>query len=155
MDRLAYVAAFIAAAAATYEGWRIREMYRQPGTFGIVGPDTYLLGLGIAVMLIAVASLVFDANRSRQPDLSPVNREEGVGVTAYPYIAATILYVLALLYFGYLVTTFAFFVAMFRIGSIGGILRIFLSSALATACFYLVFVKVAGLSFPSALPVLW
>jgi hypothetical protein len=144
-------------AVSVWDANRIASTIRLRGTLDVVGPDRYLLG--VAVLLIVVGALlvvdgIVAARRravrtvgatARAPGAATV--EEG-GYAHFALMAALLAYALLMPVAGYAAATLAFLVAVFRIMGIRSWTRTIVASLLLTALFFVSFTELADLPLP-------
>lgn len=146
-------------AVSIYDALRIGAALRARGTLDIVGPDRYLYG--VAVLLLVVGALIilqaWMARRlpSRTPPRAAPAAAAGAPVDEAPQgrahlwlFAALVVYVALLPVLGYLVATVLFAGAAFFIMGMAGALRIAIAALLLTAICYASFLMIADLPLP-------
>lgn len=129
---------------------RISTTIRPRGTLDLVGPDRYMQGLAVVLILLGLG-LLFKSVRDKgqeQASHKPVAVQQTLH---WVLIAILIAYTLALTVLGYPLATLVAFVALFwamgiRRWTVNG-----LASLAATAMFYVLFVTVAGIDFPKGM----
>lgn len=137
----------VAGALSVWDALRIRETVRRPGLFDVLGPDNYLLGVGL--ILLPLSALLAASAFRAAPQLeekAPPPQASRLYLAAF---ALTALYVLGILIAGYVfVTALYYFLCMLRL--LGGqrwSVDIGTSVAL-TATFYVLFVYLADIPLP-------
>lgn len=155
--------AFIAfGAISIYDALRIGAALRARGTLDIVGPDRYLFG--VAVLLVVVgACLIVQAWTSRRVPRHagaarvapaagiggmPADADVAQGRAHLWLFAALLAYVALLPLLGYLVATVLFAIAAFRVMGVRSMLRAAVAAVLLTAVCYGSFVLIADLPLP-------
>ncbi len=134
-------------AVSLAEGWHIAETAREGANFDAIGPDRYLMALG--VVLIVVGSWLA---------LRPPQSADGTQSTYWPAQARTNLIVcisalaafaLAMPYVGFTFGCFVFLTVLFRYLSDWSWLRSTAASALTSAFFYVSLIRLADVPLPS------
>lgn len=145
--------AFIAAGAlAVTDGLRIARELRATSTFDAVGPDRYLLGLGVLLLLAGFVYLAFGPRSQAQRVADDAPRAFGLPI----WIALTALmlgYVGAIVLAGYALATALFFVVALRVMGAASWKRTLLPALVAAAVYWLLFARLADMSLPRGL--LW
>lgn len=131
-------------ALSLWEARRITAEYRKPGAFDVLGPDNFLLGLGVVLTLLG-ALMVF-------PGLSRP-RSTGENPPLLPFLPTTMLamvcaYSAAMPFAGYLLATALFFPPAFWLLGIREWRRSLAASAAALLLFHLLFIRFADMPLP-------
>lgn len=141
------------AVVSVWDAARITSTLRMPGAFDLVGPDRYLLGvsiliggLGAGLLLQAVGEM-----KKARAVASTDSKQEPESNRHILLIGLVLLYALVMPVTGYLVATFLFVFATFKVMGMQDWRWIFTSAVATTVGFYLAFVKLADMSLPRGL----
>ena len=135
---------------AAWDATRITASLRLPGVFDLVGPDRYLLGVAVLIGGLGAGLLIqsfLTAGASSAPQI-----EDDEGPTSqrhFALIGALIVYAAAIPVLGYLISTFAFVIAAFRIMGLKDWRWILLSAAALVIGFYFAFERLADMALPA------
>jgi hypothetical protein len=144
------IAFLIFGAASVADALRIRSTIRLRGTLDYVGPDGYLIGVG--VLLLIVGALLIPAGvmayRRARVNGDARTAEEG-GYAHFALIAAMLAYAVAMPVLGYAASTLAFLIAVFRIMGVRSWTRTIVGSVVLSVVFFVSFTVVADLPLPS------
>lgn len=147
MPKILLGAIFVALAAVSFwDGYRITSTLRRPGIYDGLGPDRYLMVVGLIVLLLGVALAVQGAREMRQP--VPQAAEEQASNRHLWLLAAICAYAGLIWFLGYALATLAFFIAaLWIMGQRNW--RWNLPSAVAlTVAYYFMFEYAADISLP-------
>ncbi len=139
---------------AVVEGLRLERHYRPKGIYDRIGAGNFLLGIGIALLVVAFAYIVSELRNYRTlPDLPRVPAEDNgklktrammviVGLTALNIFLIPIL--------GYLFPAMLFFILNFTLFRLteSQLLNIFLGVCVGIA-FFMLFTHALGMFFPT------
>lgn len=139
------------------DGWRLQASDRGQAIFDDIGPDRYMMGLGVLLAALALTMLL-----QRQPAAAaaqaPANdvaaSDDGsafpANVPAYVWaILALIGYAAALPWLGYLVATLAFMIVAFRIAGTADWVRSAAFGTISTGLAYWIFVRASEVPLPT------
>jgi Tripartite tricarboxylate transporter TctB family len=130
---------------STLEAWRITQAAREGGNFDAIGPDRYLLALGVLMTVIgtwmALRPPVID-------QFGPLPEQPKVGATFYITVAMLAALTATLPYIGFPVASFVFLTVMFHRFGGWSWLRSSAVSIVVAAIFYITFVRMADLPLP-------
>lgn len=128
-----------------FEGLRV-TIHRDPKAVqDVVGPGAFVLALGIALLPISVI-LLLKKEKGQTRKRKKVNREE---LIVYGMIAIMGIYIFLMDRLGYVLSSLVFFTLMLRVVNFRSLGVCLLVSSLMSAVFYLIFIYLGGLSFPS------
>ena len=131
------------------EGWHITQTAREGGNFDAIGPDRYLMGLSVLLLVLGVWLA-----------LRPPQSAEEAQTTYWPADARTNLFVclamlaaftLAMPYIGFTLGCFVFLSVLFRRLGDWSWLRSAGTAALASAFFYVGLIRLADVPLPSGM----
>ncbi len=130
------------------EGWHITQTAREGANFDAIGPDRYLMALG--VLLIAVGSWLAlrppqssDATQAYWPAQARTNL-----IVCIAMLAA---FTLAMPYVGFTLGCFVFLTVLFRHLGDWSWLRSVTAAALTSAFFYIGLIRLADVPLPSGI----
>jgi putative tricarboxylic transport membrane protein len=140
-------------AVSIWDGLRIGKALRARGTLDLIGPDRYLIGVAVLLLLVGALLVVsgLRSRRSPRPAGSPapiVAGDEPKGNAHLWLLAALILYVSLLPVLGYLVATVLFTAAVSRIMGTVRWTSIVAGAVVLTAVCYASFLWIADLPLP-------
>ena len=145
------VAMFVFGVASILDARRIGSTIRRRGTLDIVGPDGYLGGVGVLLVilgvLLAIAGLREARRRAASGNAAPAADDAG-GYAHVALIVALLAYAVVLPVAGYVASTVVFMLAVFRIMGVSSWVRAALGAIAITALFYAAFTRVADLPLP-------
>jgi len=160
------VAFLLFGAVSVWEALRIGGTLRSRGTLDLIGPDRYLLGVAVLLLVVGVILLIqgaYAARRSRtvQPAAAPpmrsapVNGHASVATTDAPvgnahlWLLGTLFaYAVLLQVLGYLLATVAFTAATFRIMGTKSWWTTLIGAIVLTGVCYASFLWIADLPLP-------
>jgi hypothetical protein len=149
MTRLLESLVLLAAGALSiWDGWRLSRDERPQALFDVVGPDRYLIGLGV---VLAILGLLHMTTALARVDNAGAPDEGTNTRTAFALAGLTILYAAAIAVLGYALATAVFLVAAFKAMAMRSLGRAVLASLAATAVFVVIFVFVADMPLPRGL----
>lgn len=135
--------------ASVIDANRITTQLRLPGVFDLMGPDRYLMAVGVGLLLLAT-TLIFQGLRAVR-----VSRPKTVVVTEsnasnvhLQLLCVLVLYAVLTPVVGYMFATFLFFIAAFRVMGVTTWRWSLISAVPATGSFILIFVVAADMNFP-------
>jgi hypothetical protein len=137
------------AIASLLDANRITTNLRRPGVFDLMGPDRYLMAIGVILLLLGLG-LIFQGVRQLRtatPTATLPVATEPVRTHLW-LLGAIILYVVLMPVAGYAIATLAFFLAAFRIMGMHRWGWTIGSAVLVTASFVLIFVWAADMPLP-------
>ena len=132
-------------AGSVVEAWRITQEVREAGNFDAIGPDRYLMGLGV---LMAVIGLWMALRPPAADQFGSLPAQRSVGATFCVTVGLTAALALALPYIGFAPASFLFLTIMFRHFGEWSWLRSAAASAATAGVFYVVFIWLADLPLP-------
>ena len=147
------IALLVFGVASILDARRIGSTIRRRGTLDIVGPDGYLLGVGVLLLLLGVLLALQAWLQWRRA----VPRDAGAAATAtadeggyahFALIAALLGYAVLLPVAGYAASTVIFLLAVFRIMGVRSWVRSAGGALALTILFYVAFTRVADLPLP-------
>lgn len=131
-----------------WDGWRLETSQRADSMFDELGPDRYLVVLGVIMLAVGV-SLAF------KPVASPMDGTFSLGRIAWwpprppvTFTLALIAYTLAIPPLGYTVATFLFFIVIYHLAGKRTLARTLGFSLVSAAVFYVLFEKFADMPLP-------
>jgi hypothetical protein len=144
---------FIAAGTlAVFDGMRITRDLRESSTFDAIGPDRYVIGLGVLLLLAGFVYLAFGPRSQAQKLADDAPR--GFGLPMWIALTALMLgYVGAIVLAGYALATALFFVVALRVMGAASWKRTLVPALVAAAVYWLLFARLADMSLPRGL--LW
>lgn len=132
-------------AGSVLESWRITQAAREGANFDAIGPDRYLLALGVLMVVIGI----WMALRPPVTDqFGPLPEQPRVGSTFYITVAMLAALTATLPYIGFPLASFAFLTFMFHRFGGWSWLRSSAVSVGVAAVFYITFVWMADLPLP-------
>lgn len=139
----------VISAVSFWDGYRIATTLRRPGVYDGLGPDRYLIAVGIIILLLGIALIVQGSSEMRESKMQ--STEEPGSNRHFWLLGAVCAYAMMIWLFGYAISTFAFFVAaLWIMGQCDW--RWNLSSAVAlTVAFVLIFEHAADISLPKGI----
>ena len=147
MPKIVLAAIFIVLAGISlWDGYRITTTLRRPGVYDGLGPDRYLMTIGLLVLILGVALAVQGAREFRRHAPQPAGEPAS---NRHLWLLGTVCgYVVLIWLLGYALATLAFFIAaLWIMGQRDW--RWNLPSALAlTVAYYLMFEYAADISLP-------
>jgi len=132
-------------AGSVVEAWRITQEAREAANFDAIGPDRYLMGLGL---LMAVIGLWMARRPPVADQFGSLPAQRSVGATFYITVGLTAALALALPYIGFAPASFLFLTIMFRQFGEWSWVRSAAASAVTAAVFYIMFIWLADLPLP-------
>lgn len=147
MPKILLGAIFVALAGVSFwDGYRIASTLRRPGVYDGLGPDRYLMAVGLLVLILGVALAVQGAREFHQK--APEVAGEQASTRHLWLLAAICGYVALIWLLGYAIATFAFFVATLWIMGQRDWRWSLPSAAALTAAYFLMFEYAADISLP-------
>jgi len=130
---------------AIWDGRRIEAVDRPVSMFDDIGPDRYIVGLGILLAIVGLFLLL-----DRRPNVPQKSDEEAAsGAPTYlALLGALIVYALVMPYLGYTITTLIFMIAVFWLSGVPSILRSVIYGVVTTAVSWWIFVRIADMPMP-------
>jgi len=137
---------------AIWDGLRVTREMREISSFDAIGPDRYLMGVGVLLIVAGVLYLIF-APPPEPPD-TPADAPRPLGLPMWLVLTALMLgYAGAILAAGYAVATALYFVLALRVMGIESWRRTIVPAIVAAAVYWLLFARLADMSLPKGL--LW
>jgi putative tricarboxylic transport membrane protein len=128
------------------EGIRL-TLQKSLQLYDIVGPGLYNVGIGILLLFLGVIYVLFRPRRSG--DAEKKMEERGYRLTMINMVCILAGYILLIDLVGYLFSTLLFFILMHRVvGYRSWMLNVAVSAGL-TLSFYVIFVRLLDMMFPS------
>jgi hypothetical protein len=139
------------AAVSILDGWRITREAREGANFDAIGPDRYLIALGVAMLAVGLYLALKPSDtgsKSAKEDADPSNTalRSLVSVTA-----ALAVFALAMPYLGFTIGNFVFIAYLTRLFGDWPWWRSLCTAAVVTAVFYVSFVMVADVALPKGM----
>jgi putative tricarboxylic transport membrane protein len=140
-------------AVSIWDGLRIAGSVRLRGTLDLIGPDRYLLGVGVLLAVVGLLLLVQGILMMRKPQAAGATPagDDGGGYVHFALIGILLAYAMLLPIAGYLITTLAFFLVTYRVMGMERWGVNILSSLASTALFWAAFTILADLPLPKGL----
>jgi hypothetical protein len=132
-------------AGSVLEAWRITQDAREGANFDAIGPDRYLMSLGVLMLVIGI----WLALRPPVTDqFASLPERPKVDSTFYVTMAMLAALTAALPHIGFTVASFVFLTVMFRRFGSWSWVRSAAASAITAAIFYITFIRVADVPLP-------
>lgn len=149
------VAFLVFGAASMWDSHRITMAERSRGVFDLIGPDYYLLTIGVLLIVMAFFLVFQGAAQMRAQRaggaVSAGEPDAGLG-WRHLWLAITLFaYVLLIPLIGYPIATFLLFFSLFTVMGVERWTTIVLSSLVLAVVFFVVFVIFADMPFPKGL----
>jgi hypothetical protein len=141
----------ICAAISLWDAARIASKFRLPGTFDIIGPDRYLMGIAIVIGILGISFIVDWIRKIRQPAGPRAATMDESAIQAAILAGGLLAYAIAMSVFGYIISTIVFSLGILPVMGMKNRPRIVLLALIITASFYLAFVKLAGMPLPDGI----
>ena len=132
---------------------RITSTIRPRGTLDLVGPDRYMQGLAVVLIVLGTGLLIKGFRDYARRDV-PEHRSRAVESRQglhWALVAILIAYTALLAVLGYPLATLMAFLALFWIMGIRTWFKTCVASLIATATFYVLFIVIAGMDFPKGM----
>jgi len=153
------IALLVFGVASILDARRIGSTIRRRGTLDIVGPDGYLLGVGVLLLLLGVLLALQawlqwrraaprDAGAAAAAAAAATATADEGGYAHFALIAALLGYAVLLPIAGYAASTVVFLLAVFRIMGVRSWARSAAGALALTILFYVAFTRVADLPLP-------
>jgi hypothetical protein len=158
-QRILAAVMLVLAVLGVADGWRLQENERGQMLFDDIGPDRYLIGLGVLLAVLALWLLI----QKPRDEPSPLNAAQDTTgdelklgdarffgrLPAHAHaIFALIAYAAALPWLGYPGSTLLFMIVAFRIAGVADWLRSAAFGAIATALAYAIFIRASDVPLP-------
>jgi hypothetical protein len=141
------------------DGWRLQENERGQMLFDDIGPDRYLMGLGLLLAVLALWLLIQKPRKELSPSDAAGSTEQDelkssdagflAWLPAHAHAAlALIAYAAALPWLGYSASTLLFMIVAFRIAGVADWFRSAAFGAIATALAYAIFIRASEVPLP-------
>ncbi|TCT06215.1 tripartite tricarboxylate transporter TctB family protein [Aquabacter spiritensis] len=132
-----------------WDGWRLETAERSSSMFDDLGPDRYLVVLGLIMVAVGVALAV-------RPPPNLMKRDGGAAAFWPPrppvtFTLAMVAYALIMPRLGYVAATFLFFILIFYLAGKRSVLANLGYGAVCTAVFYVIFKQFADMPLPTGL----
>jgi hypothetical protein len=143
------------------DGWRLEASERGQSLFDDIGPDRYLMGLGVLLAVLSLCLLLQRQQSSQRTEDAGVEQAATAdGATIAPgllaripahglAVAALAFYAATLPWLGYVVSTLLFMIAAFRVAGVRGWLKSAAFGVAATGLAYWIFVRASDVPLPS------
>ena len=132
-------------AGSVLEAWRITQTAREGANFDAIGPDRYLMALGVLMTVIGVWMAL------RPPltdELGSLPAQHKVGSTFFVTLAMLVALTALLPFVGFTIASFAFLIVMFhRFGGWSWV-RSAAAAGLVAAVFHVTFIWMADVPLP-------
>jgi hypothetical protein len=132
-------------AGSVLEAMRITQESREGANFDAIGPDRYLMALGV---LMTVIGILLALRPPVTDEFGSLPEQPKVGSTFYLTMAMLAALAAALPYIGFTAASFVFLTVMFRRFGNWSWMRSAAVSAIAAAIFYITFIRVADVPLP-------
>lgn len=137
------------AIASILDANRISTRLRLPGVFDLMGPDRYLLAIGILLLLLGLGLIAQGARQLRAAAGTRTSPAATEAVHTHLWLlAAIVLYAVLMPVAGYTIATLAFFLAAFRIMGMRSWGWTIGSASVVTASFAWIFLRAADMPLP-------
>lgn len=137
------------------DGLRITEALRRPGIYDIVGPDRYLVVVGVLLLIcgagLALQAIGPEAGDDGEPQVETEDSPAPHG-SLRPMLllfGALMAYAVTLPWLGYLLSTLLFLGLAFYLSGVEGGRRIVFAAVALSVGFQVVFVQFADMAMPS------
>ena len=143
------IAFLVFGGVSIWDARRIAGTIRRRGTLDIVGPDGYLMGVAVLLLVIG-ASLVIGAWLQRRRAVTAAAQSQAAegGYAHFALMGALVVYAAIMPAAGYALSTLAFLVAVFRVMGVSSWVRCVVGALVLTALFYGAFTGIADLPLP-------
>jgi hypothetical protein len=160
VQRALAVVMLVLALLGIADGWRLHQSERGQVVFDDVGPDRYLMALGV---LLAVLAVCLFLQRPREEASTSSDTQQAVQTEPYggaadrfmglpPHVLAVVAlaaYAASLPWLGYLLATLPFAIFAFRIAGVDGWIKSAGFGVVAAGVLYLIFVRASDLPLPA------
>jgi putative tricarboxylic transport membrane protein len=133
----------------SWDGWRLETAQRADSMFDELGPDRYLVVLGVIMIIIGIALAV-------KPPASSVKvepaQEDPVWWPLRPpvtFTLATVAYTFAIPPLGYAIATLLFFILVYHLAGKRSFVPSVTYGTITAVIFYVLFVKLADMPLPA------
>lgn len=136
-------------AVSFWDAYRISSTLRLRGTLDVVGPDRYLFGLTVLLLIMGGLLIIkgVPAWRAQAVTAEPGTRDKSNRHMAL--FAILLAYILLMPFLGYAFSSLVFFLALFRTMGMTNWISNTASSVALTAIFFLAFVFGADMPLPA------
>jgi len=132
-------------AGSMLEAWRITQAAREGANFDAIGPDRYLMALGVLMTVIGLWMALRPPVTDR---LGSLPEQPGVGSTFFITLAMLVALMALLPHVGFTIASFAFLIVMFhRFGGWSWMLSA-AAASLVAAVFHVTFIWLADVPLP-------
>lgn len=135
--------------ASMLDAARISETLRQPGVFDLVGPDRYLMGTGILLLVLGVGLLYQGARQVYAGGRhAPGAGGDSDANTHLWLLGGIVVYAVLMATVGYTISTLVFFLIAFRVMGMRSWGWVVGSAVVVTSCFAILFRYAADMPLP-------
>jgi len=135
--------------ASLAEGWHITRTAREGANFDAIGPDRYLMALGIALLALGLWLALGPPQSTEEGPTSYLPADAHTNLLMCLGLLAA--FTLAMPYIGFTIGSFIFLAILFRRLSDWSWLRSVSAAAVASAMFYIGLIRLADVPLPSGM----
>ncbi|HWV55401.1 MAG TPA: tripartite tricarboxylate transporter TctB family protein [Pseudorhodoplanes sp.] len=133
---------------SSYDSWRIVSNVRPTGNFDAVGPDRYLLGL--SVIMIVVGALLAARSSAQGGSVSVAELFRWPPPHFVSVLVIVTAFVWLMPYIGFTFSCLLFFLTVYRLLGEASWPRIVVHAVLTTAFIYVIFIYFSDMSLPKS-----
>jgi hypothetical protein len=131
------------------EGWHITRTAREGANFDAIGPDRYLMALGVVLLALGAWLALRPPQSTQEGPTSHLPADARTNLLVCLGLLAA--FTLAMPYVGFTIGSFMFLAILFRRLSDWSWLRSTSAAAIASAMFYIGLVRLADVPLPSGM----
>ena len=131
------------------EGWHITQTARKGANFDAIGPDRYLMALGVVLVALGLWLALRPPQSSEEEPTSYLPADAHTNLLVCLGLLAA--FTLAMPYVGFTVGSFIFLAILFRYLSDWSWVRSASAAAIASAMFYIGLIRLADVPLPSGM----
>ncbi len=131
-----------------WDGWRLETSQREDSMFDELGPDRYLMVLGVIMLAVGITLFI-------KPPAGAANAKFSLDRAAWwpprppvTFTLALVAYTLLIPPLGYAASTFLFFLVIYHLAGKRTLPSTFAYSAVSAGIFYVLFEKLADMPLP-------